>query len=186
MTSLAAGFRNNTLINQPASSLPEKRRDTYQTARAFSKNPHPVFVAQSDPRRQEQQRGCGLGSHFERAQIGCRSVVRQTDVGAGIYQAAQLTAVIVLVVLILSRLEEHVALKRFEKKLVVRLNSSKESDIENIKRAIKAYGGKIKRITTDEEEMSVVFDIILYRSTHNKEIMQEITSFSEVDDAHWQ
>jgi putative Mg2+ transporter-C (MgtC) family protein len=108
--------------------------------------------------------------------------------GAGMYAAAGITAVIALLVLILSRLEERMALKQPGKKLTFNLredNGISEDDVRNI---IEAYGGRIKRVTSQKVEKGqkkeVVFYLILPR-IYQKDVIDEIASIPGVDNVSW-
>lgn len=47
-----------------------------------------AYLCPVEPRSVDFTGARNLTNHFERTQIGCRSVVRETDIGAGIYQMA--------------------------------------------------------------------------------------------------
>lgn len=109
-------------------------------------------------------------------------------VGAGVYVAAVVSAVVVLAVLILSRLEERMELKRSGKKLIIKLSIKGETDREDIKNIIEAYGGKVKHVMAKEKEEdgmeTLVFRLILSRIYH-KDIVGEINSLPGIEEVHW-
>jgi len=110
-------------------------------------------------------------------------------VGAGIYEAAGITTIIILAVLILSRLEERMALKQPGKKLTVSLHAGSEVSEDDIRSIIEAYGGRITRVTFEENEKQrkkeIIFHVVLSRA-YQKDIADEITSVSGVDNVLWQ
>jgi putative Mg2+ transporter-C (MgtC) family protein len=109
-------------------------------------------------------------------------------VGAGLYGAAIATAILVLAVLFLSRIEERMELKRRGNKLVVQVEASKKDATEDITNIIEAYGGKIKKFTSEGEEeegiVELVFDLILARA-YFKEVQEDVSSLSGVEKVKW-
>lgn len=109
--------------------------------------------------------------------------------GAGMYAAAVLAAAVVLTVLILSRLEERMALKRHGQNLRVRVTLDSEIEADDLKNIIEAYGGKIKRVTSKkiegQEKTDITIGLILARIYH-KEILDEITSLPGVEETRWE
>ena len=110
-------------------------------------------------------------------------------VGAGMYVAAGITTVVVLAILILSRLEERMALKQPGKKLMVSLSVDSDINEHDLKNIIEAYGGRVKKATSrrDEkkEKKELVFHLIVPRA-YSKDIVDEIASIPEVEDVYWQ
>ncbi len=107
-------------------------------------------------------------------------------VGAGIYEAAVITTIVVLAVLILSRWEERMELKRPGKKLTVRVDAGVAGVSDNIKTIIGAHGGLVKGITSNEANNKVEFefDLTLLKG-YNREIEGEIASLQGVEDVSW-
>ncbi|MFC1548428.1 MgtC/SapB family protein [Candidatus Omnitrophota bacterium] len=110
-------------------------------------------------------------------------------VGAGLYVAAGITTVVVLAVLILSRVEERMALKQHGKKLSIRIRLDSETSTEDVQNVVEAYGGRIKTFKSEESEdkkyVEMVFDIMLVRAYY-REITDEIDSLPGVEKVCWQ
>jgi len=109
-------------------------------------------------------------------------------IGAGMYEAAGITTVVGLVILILSRLEERMELKKHGKKLKVVVSADNSSnEKEDINRVIEVYGGKVKRFVTKEVngKKELIFDLILSRIYH-KDIVHEISSLPDVKEVKWE
>ncbi len=109
-------------------------------------------------------------------------------VGAGIYEAAGIATVVCLSILFLSRLEGRMGLKKHVEKLSVSLRTDAGTGAGDIKSIIKAYGGRIKRVSSEVDEsenmMDLVFDLIIPRVYH-KDIISEISSLPGVDNVCW-
>ncbi len=109
-------------------------------------------------------------------------------VGAGMYEAAIITTLVVLAILILARFEKHMILKRQGRRLVVDLFSESENSTEEIKKIIETYGGSVRKVTQKQNEkrrrIHVVFDLLLSR-IYCKHIVTEINSLSGVENAKW-
>jgi len=105
--------------------------------------------------------------------------------GAGMYEAAGITTFVVLLILILSRLEERMELKNHGKKLVIKTGGDVgEGDIKGI---IEAYGGVVKSVDTKDKiggGATMEFSLILSRIYH-KEILYELSSIPGVEEAGW-
>ena len=110
-------------------------------------------------------------------------------VGAGLYTAAAITTVVVLAVLILSRLEERMELKQGTRRLVVHLPKDTEISETELRNIIEAYGGRIKLISSRQNEKDggtdMVMDIMLLR-TYYREIITEIDSMPGVRGVCWE
>jgi putative Mg2+ transporter-C (MgtC) family protein len=111
-------------------------------------------------------------------------------IGAGLYEAAGITTIVSLAILILSRLEERMELKKHGKKLKVVINASdnsNENEKEEIKSIIEVYGGKVKRFVSKDVngKREFVFDLILARIYH-KDIVCEISSLPDVKEVKWE
>ncbi|MBU1895233.1 MAG: MgtC/SapB family protein [Candidatus Omnitrophota bacterium] len=109
-------------------------------------------------------------------------------VGAALYEAAGITTVVTLAILILSRLEERMALKHHGKKLKITVCSTNiEEEEEYIKNVIEAYGGRIKRVVCKDVngKKQFIFELILAR-TYQKDMVFEISSLSDVEDVRWE
>ena len=107
--------------------------------------------------------------------------------GAAMYEAAGITTVVCLVVLILSRLEERMELRRPAKKLkIVVLSKDNSIKTEELRSIIATYGGKIKKVISKERkgERELICDLVLSRS-YRKDILFEISSLSEVKEVKW-
>jgi putative Mg2+ transporter-C (MgtC) family protein len=105
--------------------------------------------------------------------------------GAGMYEAAGVTTFVVLVILVLSRLEERMELKNHGKKLVIRVAGDMGAD--DIKSIIEAYGGVVKSVNAREEKDKgkvIEFSLILSRIYH-KEILYELSSIPGVEEVGW-
>jgi len=108
--------------------------------------------------------------------------------GAAMYEAAGMTTVVCLAVLILSRLEERMELNRPAKKLKIVIfandSSGKAEDIKNI---IDTYGGKVKKMVSKNRkgERELIFDLVLARS-YRKDILFELSSLSKVKEVKWE
>ncbi|MFC1480481.1 MgtC/SapB family protein [Candidatus Omnitrophota bacterium] len=109
-------------------------------------------------------------------------------VGAGMYEAAGITTVVILVVLILSRLEERMELKRHGKKLIIGVRLGGDTSEEDLKSIIEIYGGKVRRVTSKQDEgkkrIDFVFDLIIPR-IYRKDVLSEISSLSGVEGVDW-
>ncbi|MFH1837769.1 MAG: MgtC/SapB family protein [Candidatus Omnitrophota bacterium] len=107
-------------------------------------------------------------------------------VGAGMYIPGVITTLIALVVLILSRLEEVMELKRQSRKIIVKLSPEADTSSEDIKSIIESYGGRTKRIAplkeTDAEFLE--FHVMLPRLCRKDTIM-EIQCLPGVLEASW-
>ena len=110
-------------------------------------------------------------------------------VGGGLYVAAAVTSFLVVIVLFLSRLEEKMELKRHGEKLIVQVEPSRKDAIGDIKNIIEAYGGRVKRLSSEEDETEeiteLIFDLILARA-YRKEIVSEISSLPGVEKVRWE
>ncbi|MFH1395704.1 MAG: MgtC/SapB family protein [Candidatus Omnitrophota bacterium] len=109
-------------------------------------------------------------------------------VGSALYEAAGITTIVTLAILILSRLEERMALKRHGKKLKIILCSTNiEEEEECIKNVIEAYGGRIKRVVCKDikGKKQFVFDLIVAR-TYQKDMVFEISSLPNVENVKWE
>ncbi|MBL7072921.1 MAG: MgtC/SapB family protein [Candidatus Omnitrophica bacterium] len=107
--------------------------------------------------------------------------------GASMYEAAGMTTVVCLAVLILSRLEERMELKRPAKKLkIVVFANDSSCKADDIKRIIDTYDGKIKKMMTKDKKggREFVFDLVLARS-YRKDILFELSSLSKVKEVKW-
>jgi putative Mg2+ transporter-C (MgtC) family protein len=108
--------------------------------------------------------------------------------GIGMYEAAGITTIVVMAVLILSRVEEKMELKNHGKKLRITLDLRESTDEKDIKNVIEAYGGRIKQAIPKKAEdgltTEISFDLILARIYH-KDIVSEISSMPGVDKAVW-
>lgn len=109
-------------------------------------------------------------------------------VGAGMYGAAGITTFVVIMVLVLSRLEERMELKGYARRMEITLDLSVETNVDSIRKLVEAYGGKVKLIGSSEDggkgERKVVLDITLPRM-YNREVVAELISLSGVKDAVW-
>ncbi|MFC1644260.1 MgtC/SapB family protein, partial [Candidatus Omnitrophota bacterium] len=109
-------------------------------------------------------------------------------VGAGMYEAAGITTAVVLVVLILSRLEERMELKRHGKKLIIGVRLGGDTGEEDIKNIIETYGGKVRQVKSEQDagknRIDFVFDLIIPR-IYRKDILLEISSLSGVENVEW-
>ena len=109
-------------------------------------------------------------------------------VGAGMYEAAVITTVVAVSVLVLSVLEERMSLKRNIKKLRIKLNKDFELREEDVKKIIEVYGGTIKRVyykdDKGEKKVYLVFDVMIARWYH-KDISTEVLSLPGVENAYW-
>ena len=110
------------------------------------------------------------------------------SVGTGMYAASSITTVVALSILILSRWEERMELKRHGKKLHIVVNSDASMNSDDIEKIIEAYGGRIKNITTKKDEVldEKVFklDLILSRLYH-KDIIAEVSSLPDIISVEW-
>ena len=109
--------------------------------------------------------------------------------GAGVYAAAALATVVSLAVLILSRWEETMSLKKHGKNMMIRFIKAEYSGDCDIKKIIEMYGGFIKQISMEEDEdgkqVTIMLDLILSRVYH-KEVMAEISSLAGVTKVFWE
>ncbi|MFH1846768.1 MAG: MgtC/SapB family protein [Candidatus Omnitrophota bacterium] len=109
-------------------------------------------------------------------------------VGAGMYMAASIATFVALLVLILSRVEERMQLKRHSKKLRIKVTVAGGIGIGDIRNLIEAYGGSIKGISTEEsadkKTKELVFNLMLARGYH-KDIISEVASLAGVEDVYW-
>ncbi len=109
-------------------------------------------------------------------------------VGAGMYTAATATTIIAVMVLVLSKLEERMALKHHGKKLCIILSPGSSTSTNDIDNIIQAYGGIIKRVSEKEREDSrekiLVMDLLLSRMYH-KDLVVEISSLPGVSEVKW-
>ncbi len=109
-------------------------------------------------------------------------------VGAGMYEAAGIATGVVLVVLILSRLEERMALKRRGKKLLIRMSVNMGTSADDIKNAIESCGGRIKRVSSEKDDTRTkedfAFDLLVPR-IYEKDIVSEISSLAGVERVKW-
>lgn len=106
--------------------------------------------------------------------------------GAGMYEAAFIVTGVVLAVLILSRLEERMELKRYGEKLVVRMRADGGVSVEDMRNVIETYGGKIKRIIPVESNDGEVFTFeVMLSRIYRKDVVAEISSLSGVKGVSW-
>lgn len=109
-------------------------------------------------------------------------------VGAGMYEAAGITTFVVIMVLVLSRLEERMELKGYARKLEIKLDLNAGTSIEDIRKLVEAYGGRIKMVSAgedkDQTERKVILDIMLPRM-YNREITAELISSPGVKNVAW-
>ena len=110
------------------------------------------------------------------------------SVGTGMYAASGITTLVALAILILSRLEERMELKRHGKKLYITVRSETSTDVNDIEAIIEAYGGHIKNITTNKDEKNgknlVKLDLLMSRLYH-KDIIAEISSLPDIVSVEW-
>ena len=108
--------------------------------------------------------------------------------GAGVYTAAVLATIVSLAVLILSRFEETLLLKKHGKRLRIKCEKTKYSGDSDIRKIIDVYGGLVKQVSTEEDEtgeqVTIILDLILSRVYH-KEVMTEISSLAGVTEVFW-
>ncbi|RKY41321.1 MAG: MgtC/SapB family protein [Candidatus Makaraimicrobium thalassicum] len=109
-------------------------------------------------------------------------------VGTGMYEAAAITTIVGLTVLILSRLEGRIRLKQPGKKLRIVLRADSVTSTDDIKKIIETYGGRMKRITSEDDgsgkRRNVVFDLILPRLYYG-DVAGEVASLSGIEDVRW-
>jgi putative Mg2+ transporter-C (MgtC) family protein len=109
-------------------------------------------------------------------------------VGTGMYTASGVTTLVALSILILSRLEERMELKRHGKKLHIIVNPETSMDISDIESIIEAYGGRIKNIVTKKDESGekklIKMDLLLSRLYH-KDIISEVSSLPDILSVEW-
>ncbi|MFQ5953037.1 MAG: MgtC/SapB family protein, partial [Candidatus Omnitrophota bacterium] len=109
--------------------------------------------------------------------------------GAGLYVPAGIATVFVLIVLFLSRLEERMELKSHGYNLVIRTDPSRRDAVtEDARNIIEAYGGKVKRVTSEVDETGeiteVVFDILLPRA-YQKDVLTDISELPGAERTRW-
>lgn len=110
------------------------------------------------------------------------------SIGAAMYEAAVMTTVVSLAVLILSRVEERIQLKKHGKKLKVTVFENEDAkEKDDIKGIIDIYGGRVKNVITKKVngEKELIFDVILARYYH-KDILSEISSLPVVKEVKWE
>ncbi|MEA3489110.1 MAG: MgtC/SapB family protein [Candidatus Omnitrophota bacterium] len=109
-------------------------------------------------------------------------------VGVGMYEAAGISTFVVLVILILSRLEERMELKRHRKKLAVRVCSDGGAGEDDIRCIIESFGGRIKHVETETDKPKgrkvLLINLALSRFYH-KEVIKEISSLHGVENVEW-
>jgi len=109
-------------------------------------------------------------------------------VGAGMYKAAGITTMVALAVLILSRLEERMALNKHGKCLRVSLQAGTETTPDEMKTIIESYGGKVRKTSSKEKDgggsTEILFDLFLAR-LHHRDVVVEVSSLPGVDKVDW-
>jgi putative Mg2+ transporter-C (MgtC) family protein len=110
------------------------------------------------------------------------------SVGTGMYAASLITTFVAIAILVLSRLEERMELKRHGKKLYVTLLNEGGTDLSDVENVLDAFGGRIKNITSksfeDEDRQEYRLDLMLSR-IYSKDIVSELSSLPGVKDVRW-
>jgi putative Mg2+ transporter-C (MgtC) family protein len=107
--------------------------------------------------------------------------------GSGEYMPAAVTTVIVLGVLFLSRIEDYMESKMHGKILEVSLAGG--TTVAEVKNIIEVYGGRIRRITSEEassgKSRRFVFDVMVYYSVHQRDIVSDIAALLGVEEVEF-
>ncbi|MFH1305954.1 MAG: MgtC/SapB family protein, partial [Candidatus Omnitrophota bacterium] len=104
-------------------------------------------------------------------------------VGCGMYEAAGITTGVALVILILSRLEDLLEMKRPGKRMEVFQRAGGETCKVDIKSLIEEYGGRVRQITVEDGtggRKKIILDIKLSR-LYYKDIIAEISAMPGVE-----
>ncbi|MBD3296877.1 MAG: MgtC/SapB family protein [Candidatus Omnitrophica bacterium] len=111
------------------------------------------------------------------------------SVGAGQYVAGLITTVVVITVLILSRLEERMELKKTIKKIRISLDPGSDTDAGNVREIIETYGGRIKHTSQDDADKNgkrvIILDVMVVRAYY-REIRLQLESLPGVESVSWQ
>ncbi|MBD3426151.1 MAG: hypothetical protein GF409_02850 [Candidatus Omnitrophica bacterium] len=108
--------------------------------------------------------------------------------GAGLYMAALITTLVVIMVLILSRLEERMELKQPGKRLFVRLQMESDTQEKDIRKVVDAFEGRAKRCKTkilEEEKCKVLILDVLVERAYYRDIAAEISLLPGVEEVVW-
>lgn len=109
--------------------------------------------------------------------------------GSGEYMSAAVTTVIVLGVLFLSRIEDYMESKMHGKTLEVQLSLAGGTTVAEVKNIIEVYGGRIRRITSEEassgKSRRFVFDVMVYYSVHQRDIVSDIAALLGVEEVEF-
>ncbi|MFH1878146.1 MAG: MgtC/SapB family protein [Candidatus Omnitrophota bacterium] len=110
------------------------------------------------------------------------------SVGAGLYEAALITTIVVITVLILSRVEERMNLRKYGEKLNISLKPGSLVNRQEIRKIIDTYGGRIKRSAhiqdSENRVIRITYDMILAR-TYHEELTSEIGAVEGVEKVWW-
>jgi putative Mg2+ transporter-C (MgtC) family protein len=107
-------------------------------------------------------------------------------VGAGLYTPAVITTTIVLAVLFFSRIEDYMESHMHGKTLSVVLSRAGHTGIDEVKNIIEVYGGRIRKISSEdvpgEKSRRFIFDMMVYYSIHQKDILSDIATLPGVEE----
>ena len=107
-------------------------------------------------------------------------------VGAGLFKPAAITTVIVIAVLFLSRFEDFMEAHMHGKTLSVVLSRAGRTGIDEVKNIIEVYGGRIKKISSedvpDEKSRKFIFYLMVYDIMHKKDIISDVATLPGVEE----
>jgi len=109
--------------------------------------------------------------------------------GTGMYMASLITTFTALAILILSKFEETLELKRYSRKVRVRVKITSATDVPDLKNVVEAYGGRIRKITTHKDDKNQIkefeVDIMLSR-IYNRDVIAEMSSLPDIVEVNWE
>lgn len=109
-------------------------------------------------------------------------------VGAGMYVAAAAGSLVVVLILVLSRIEESLAARRFGERLVIHALKARLADESAVEEVLQAFGAKVKRTTIEktpeDEQVLLIYEAII-PAGRKKEAVNVLRSLDWVEDINW-